>query len=126
MKFVVTEKGITTDLGYGRLHISGDEAGGFRPFQLVVSGIVGCSALVFRRILEKQRISYEEFIIETDLVRNEAEANKIEKISLIFKIKGENLDEKKLKRNLEISRKHCSMIRSVEDSIEIVEELQIL
>lgn len=126
MKYIVTEKDITTDLGYGRLHISGDEAGGFRPFQLVVSGIVGCSALVFRRILEKQRISYEEFIIETDLVRNEAEANKIEKISLIFKIKGENLDEKKLKRNLEISRKHCSMIRSVEDSIEIVEELQIL
>lgn len=126
MKFVVTEKDITTELGYGRLNISGNEAEGFRPFQLIVSGLVGCSALVFRRILEKQRLSFEEFIIETDLVRNEAEANKIEKISLTFKIKGENLDEKKLKRNLELSRKYCSMVRSVEDSIEIVEELQVL
>jgi|SRR5699024_1133914 len=126
MKFVVTEDNISTDLGYGKLNISPNEEEGFRPFQLLVSSLVGCSSIVFRRILEKQRITFEEFTVEADVERNEDEANKLEKVSLTFKIKGDNLDEKKLQRNLEISRKHCSMVRSVEDSIEVVETLQVL
>lgn len=126
MKFIVTEENIKTDLGFGSLQISAKDEEGFRPFQLLVSSVVGCSALVFRRILEKQRTKFDELIIEAEVERDEAEANRIRKISLIFKIKGENLDEKRLQRSLELSRKHCSMVRSVEDSIEIVESLQVL
>lgn len=126
MKFTVTEKDIRTDLAFGSLAISGNDEEGFRPFQLLVSSIVGCSALVFRRILEKQRTKFEEIVIEAEVERAEEEANKITKISLTFKIKGEDLDEKRLQRSLDLSRKHCSMVRSVEDSIEIVENLEVM
>ncbi|HLS36504.1 MAG TPA: OsmC family protein [Bacillota bacterium] len=126
MKFVITEKEITSELPYGTLNISSEEEEGFRPFQLLVSAVAGCSGLVFRRILMKQRLDIEYFTIEAKVERNEKEASRIEKIDLIFSIKGNDLDERKLERNLSITRKHCSMVRSVEDSIEITERLKII
>lgn len=125
MKFVITDREIKTEVGYGTLTISANEEEGFRPYQLLVASIAGCSASVFRTILHKQRIDFDEFIIEADVSRNEKEANRVEKIALTFKIKGNNLDEKKMERNLAITRKHCSMVRSVENSIEIVEKLEL-
>src|SRR5690625_7858196 len=87
MKFVITEKEITSELPYGTLNISSEEEEGFRPFQLLVSAVAGCSGLVFRRILMKQRLDIEYFTIEAKVERNEKEASRIEKIDLIFSIK---------------------------------------
>lgn len=112
--------------GYGNLHISPDDTKGFRPFQLMVASIAGCSAGVFHKILVKQRINLEDFSVEADVERNEDEANRIEKISLHFKVTGTDLNEKKLQRNLEISRKNCSMVQSVQGSIEVEEKLTII
>lgn len=125
MKFVVTDEEIKTDLPYGTLNISSSEEKGFRPFQLLVSSIAGCSALVLQRIFKKQRLTIDMFTIEAIVERNEARADRIEKIHLIYTIKGNSLDEEKMLRNLDLARRHCSMIRSVEDSIEIVETLQL-
>lgn len=51
MKFQLTKNGFQTNFNYGTLHISGDENKGFRPYQLMVSSIVGCSGSVFRKRL---------------------------------------------------------------------------
>lgn len=112
-------------LQFGNLVISGDEQYGYRPYELLISSIAGCSGLVFKRIVTKQRLEIESLVIEAEVERNKNEANRVEKITLHFKVRGQNLNEKKLQRNLEISRKHCAMIRSVENSIEIVEQLSI-
>lgn len=114
------------DLAFGPLTISGDEASGIRPFQLLISSIAGCSGLVFKKIIDKQRMDIADLTITADVTRDEADANKIIQIRLLFKVTGKDLNEKKLQRNLKLSRKNCSMIRSVEDSIEIVEELVII
>lgn len=45
---------------------------------------------------------------------------------LTFTVKGKQLNEKKLQRNLEITRRYCSMVRSVEESIDVVEKLTIV
>ncbi|MBM7572425.1 OsmC family protein [Aquibacillus albus] len=126
MRFYLKESGIRTSFPFGELDISGDEALGFRPFQLMVASIAGCSANVFRKILEKQRIEVEDITVEAEIDRNVDEANKIEKIHLHFIIKGKRLDDDKLYKNLEVSRKNCSMIRSVENSIEITETLETI
>lgn len=55
MKFTVTDEKITSELPAGELTISGDENEGFRPFQLMVSSLAGCSSLVYKRILAKQK-----------------------------------------------------------------------
>ncbi|APC47236.1 OsmC family protein [Virgibacillus halodenitrificans] len=126
MKLVMKENGLRTELEYGVLDISGNEEYGFRPYQLMVASIAGCSGSVFRKILEKQRTEIDDMQITAEVERNPEEANRIEKITLNFKVQGKNLDPAKLQKNLEISRKNCSMVRSVEGSIQIEEKIETI
>lgn len=116
----------TNSFNYGTLNISPDDTKGYRPFQLLVASIASCSGSVFHKILTKQRTKYDHLSIDAEVDRNEEKANRVEKITLHFIIEGKDLNEQKLQRNLEISRKHCSMVQSVQDSIEIVENITVI
>ena len=124
MQLFLKKSGFNVDLPYGALDISGDEEYGFRPFQLMVCSIAGCSGNVFRKILEKQRVDFDDLVVNAEAERNPDEANRIEKITLHFIVKGRNLDDDKLYKNLEVAKRNCSMIRSVENSIVIEESLE--
>jgi len=118
--------GMRTELGYGELNVSGDEEHGFRPFQLMVSSIVGCSSGVFRKILEKQRVTIEDLQVQVKVERNPDEANRIEKMKINYIIKGRHLDQDKLYKSLNIARKNCAMVQTVEDSIDIEETIETI
>lgn len=118
--------GFTTKTDFGELHIAGDEAYGFRPFQLMVASIAVCSGGVLRKILAKKRIEVEDITIDTKVDRNEAEANKIEKIYIHYRIKGENLKENKIQQSIELASKNCPMAQSVKGSIEIEETFELI
>ncbi|MFD2629391.1 OsmC family protein [Oceanobacillus kapialis] len=123
MEFHLKENGMRVELPYGELDVSGNEEFGYRPFQLMVASIAGCSASVFRKILEKQRTEIVDLQINAEVERNPEEANRIEKIVLHYVVKGRRLDPEKLYKNLEIARRNCSMVRSVENSITIEEQI---
>ncbi|MBU5468173.1 OsmC family protein [Virgibacillus sp. MSJ-26] len=118
--------GMRTELGYGELNVSGDEEHGFRPFQLMVSSIVGCSSGVFRKILEKQRVTIEDLQVQVKVERNQDEANRIEKMTINYIIKGRHLDQDKLYKSLNIARKNCAMVQTVENSIDIEETIETI
>nr|WP_289038741.1 OsmC family protein [uncultured Allobacillus sp.] len=126
MKFTVTEEKITSELPAGELTISGDENEGFRPFQLMVSSLAGCSSLVYKRILAKQKVEWDEMTVEADVTRSEDEVNRIEKVTLLFKVKGKDLNPKKLQKSLEIASKNCSMVQSVVPTIDVEEKVEIV
>ncbi len=119
------ETGFTADFDYGTLHISGDEQFGFRPYQLLVSSVAVCSGGVLRQILDKKRMNYEDIKINADVTRNQEEANRVEKIHLHFTLYGD-LDEKKVERALELTKKHCSMAQSVIGSIDLEESFEVV
>ncbi|MFS0862566.1 OsmC family protein [Fredinandcohnia sp. 179-A 10B2 NHS] len=120
------EVGFYTDLEYGQLHVAGDEEYGFRPYQLLVASIVVCSGGTLRKILEKKRLKVEDITIKTAVERNEAEANRVEKISIHYIIKGKELTDHKVQQSIEIAHKNCSMAQSVKGSIEINETFEII
>jgi putative redox protein len=126
MEFKMQEGGFYSDLAYGKLEVSGNEEYGFRPFQLLVSSVAVCSGGVLRKVLEKMRIKFDDIQIKADIVRNEDEANRVEEISLHFTIKGEKLDEKKIEKAMKLTRKNCSMVQSVQDSIKIEETFELI
>ncbi|MDZ5473537.1 OsmC family protein [Bacillus sp. 31A1R] len=126
MEFKMKEVGFFTETANGRLNISGDEQHGFRPYQLLVSSIAVCSGGVLRTILGKMRLNYEDISISADVQRNEAEANKVERIHLHFKITGTDLDENKIHKAMELTKKNCSMVQSVIGSIEVEETFEIV
>ncbi|GEN53530.1 OsmC family protein [Halobacillus faecis] len=126
MDFYLKENGVRTSFEYGQMNISGDETFGFRPYQLMVASIAGCSIGVFRKILDKQRTDYEDIKVTAEVERNPDEANRIEKIHLHYVIKGYHLNQDKLLKNLDISQKNCSMVQSVKNSIEVEETLECI
>lgn len=120
------ETGFTAQLPYGELHIAGEEEYGFRPYQLMVSSIAVCSGGVLRKILKKKRLEVEDMTIQTEVVRNEEKANRIEKIHIHYVIKGNNLPKEKVGQSLELARKNCPMVQSVVGSIEVTESFELI
>ncbi|KIL47151.1 OsmC family protein [Jeotgalibacillus campisalis] len=126
MKFTMKEQGFTSELPYGSLDVSGNEEYGFRPYQLLTASIAVCSGGVLRSVLNKMRLPFEDIAIEAEVERNEALANRVEKIHVHFIITASDIDEKKVHKALELTRKNCSMVQSVLDSIEVTETFEII
>ncbi|ANU26035.1 OsmC family protein [Planococcus versutus] len=125
MNFSMSENGFTGHLPFGDLQISSNEEYGFRPYQLLISSLAVCSGGVMRKVLDKMRMSFEDIQIEVkEVVRNDEEAGRVEKVHLHFIITGA-IKEEKMPRIMELMRKNCSMVQSVKDSIEIVETFEI-
>lgn len=118
--------GFYTETSFGRLEIAGDDAHGFRPYQLLVSSIAVCSGGVLRKVLEKMRMEITDIHIHADAERIEEEANRVSRIHVHFRIEGENLDEKKIEKAMVLTRKNCSMVQSVLGSIEVEETFEII
>ncbi|MFD1031381.1 OsmC family protein [Metaplanococcus flavidus] len=126
MKFFMTENGFSGDLPFGELAVSTNEEQGFRPYQLLIASLAVCSAGVMRKILEKQRMPAEDIQVDVkEIVRIDEEAGRVSKVHLHFLIKGK-IDDSKMPRVVELTRKNCSMVRSVENSIEIVETYELV
>lgn len=126
MQFTMEENGFVTETEYGELHISPDDGHGFRPFQLMVASVVGCSASVLRKVLVKMRLDFSDIKASVQVERNEAEVNRIEKLHLHFVIQGENLRREKVEKAVAVARKNCSMLQSVQGSIEIEETFELV
>ncbi|OLN23599.1 osmotically inducible protein C [Domibacillus antri] len=125
MEFKMKEGGFTAEFPFGKLDISGDDQYGFRPYQLLVSSVAVCSGGVLRKIFEKQRMDIEDITIQTNVTRNPDAANRVEKISVHFIIKGKGLKEEKVKKALELARKNCAMVQSVTPAIEVEETFEL-
>ncbi|WP_246943021.1 OsmC family protein [Bacillus pinisoli] len=126
MKFEMKEVGFKTNLEYGELHVAGNEEYGFRPYQLMVASIAVCSGGVLRTILSKKKIVIEDMSLSADVVRNEQEANRIEKIMIHYTIKGNNLDSTQIEKAIHLASKNCPMAQSVKGSIEIEETFELI
>jgi putative redox protein len=125
MEFLMKEAGFYTTTEYGDLHIAGDDVNGFRPYQLLVSSIIGCSGSVLRQILMKKRIEIEDIAITAQVERNKVNANRIDKIHIHYRIKGENLHYDKILKSVELASKICPMAQAVKGNILIEETFEL-
>ncbi|MBM7717060.1 putative OsmC-like protein [Bacillus thermophilus] len=126
MEFKMKTEGFHIELPYGRLDISGNEENGFRPYQLLISSLAVCSGGILRTILTKMRLKVDDIRIIADAERNPKIANRIEKVSLHFKIKGSHLSDEKIAKALELTTKNCAMVQSMIDSIEVCKTYEII
>ncbi len=126
MEFQFKDGAFSGDLPFGKLNVSGDDSKGFRPYQLLTSSIGVCSAGVLLQILTKMRMELEDVKVRLKPERNEEEANRIETINIHFIIKGKDLDEEKIKKVMPLVDKHCSMIQSVKDAINIKKTYEVI
>ncbi|MEK4565865.1 OsmC family protein [Alkalihalobacillus sp. FSL R5-0424] len=125
MDFQMTEHGFTLTTSFDTLHVSGNEDYGFRPYQLLVSSIAVCSGGVFRKILKKKRISYDDIVLSADVIRNADGVNEVTDVALHFVITGTDVPESTIQKALDLATKNCPIVQSVNKSIRVTETFSL-
>ena len=87
----------------------GGENQGARPMEMFLLGIGGCSSFDVTQMLQKGRQQISDCEVEVVAERADSIPAVFTKIHLNFKIKGENIDEHKVARAIQLSaEKYCS------------------
>ncbi|MDA8273111.1 MAG: OsmC family protein [Deltaproteobacteria bacterium] len=100
--------------GYSVLLDTSKEAGGndegIKPTDLILAGLAGCSSMDIVSILKKKRQNITDYRVNVTGERAETHPRVFTKISIIYEIKGKNIDEQAVKRAIELSKdKYCSV-----------------
>jgi uncharacterized OsmC-like protein len=120
------DNGFTMKTDFGELEVATDSEYGFRPYQLMIASIAGCSLAALKLVLGKMRTNFTDVEVDIHVERNESKVNRIEKIKMNFRVSGEQLQQKKIEKAGNIARKNCSMVQSVQDSIDVEETYEIV
>jgi putative redox protein len=87
----------------------GGENLGARPMELLLLGLGGCTTVDVVSTLKKLRHNVDDCEVEIDSIRAENHPKVFTKIHLKFLLKGDNLDNKKIKKAIDLSaEKYCS------------------
>ncbi|CAM3905298.1 OsmC family protein [Mesobacillus thioparans] len=120
MQFTYYNEKLIGEMEYGFLPISPNAELGYRPMELFVSSLTGCSTAVLANILVKKRIDYKRIDVNVSAVRNPDEANRIERLTFEAAVQTDSLDkEKQAEKMSALVLKNCGMIQSVIGSIDI-------
>ena len=105
----------------------GGENKGFRPMQLLLAAIGGCSTIDIVGILQKQRQPLEDIRITVDGEREpNVEPSLFQTIHVHYVLKG-NLDEEKVRRAVDLSmQKYCSVAKTLEKTATITYDFEIV
>ncbi|VEF46529.1 OsmC-like protein [Bacillus freudenreichii] len=120
MEFTIENNHIKGSLGFGEIAVAPNETDGYRPYELFVSSLAGCSGSLLRTILTKRRITFENIKMEVTAVRNPDEANRIEKLSFSARVYTEDpFTPQQAEKMAHLVVKNCGMIQSVIQSIDV-------
>jgi putative redox protein len=125
MEFTYYNGKLIGQLEYGFLPISPNIEMGYRPMELFVSSLTGCSTSVLANILVKKRIDYKRIDVEVSAVRNSEEANRIEQLTFNVAVQTDTEDKQKQAEKIAgLVLKNCGMIQSVIGSIDIQYQIE--
>lgn len=120
MNFTFNHGKAEANLEYGNISISPNKDLGFRPYELFISSLVGCSSYVLGSILTKRRVCFDQINIHVSSERNSEKANRIEQITIMTEVITESQISDVLSKKLaDLVIKNCGMIQSVIECIDI-------
>jgi putative redox protein len=120
MEFTYYNEKLIGQLEYGFLPISPNTEMGYRPMELFVSSLTGCSTSVLANILTKMRIDYKRIDVQVSATRNPEEGIRIEQLIFNVSVQTDTIDKADQAEKLAgLVLKNCGMIQSVIGSIDI-------
>ena len=82
---------------------------GFRPMEMMLMGLAGCSAFDVVLILKRSREDITDCVVDVDGDRAETDPKVFTRVRMHYIITGRNLDAKKVERAVKLSEeKYCS------------------
>lgn len=105
----------------------GGENLGARPMEVVLMSLAGCSSIDVISILKKMKQKVTDYDVEVTAERDtDAVPSIFTKIHMKFIVKGDNLEEEKVKRAAQLSaEKYCSVSKILEPTAEITWDVEV-
>jgi putative redox protein len=104
----------------------GGQRKGPKPKPLMMVALAGCTGMDIVSLLQKMRVEYDELDIFVEGELSEEHPKKFQRMIVIFKLKGENIDRKKVEKAIDLSKeKYCGVSASYKEAMEIDYRLEI-
>jgi putative redox protein len=120
------DNGYTFSIGASK-GIGGDESG-FRPMQVMLASLGGCSGIDVINILKKSRVDFDAVDVEVEGDRAQGvEPSPFTRVKLTFKVTGRAVEPAKVEKAVKLSvEKYCSAIASLNPGIGIETAVEII
>lgn len=106
---------------------AGGEESGFKPTELLLYSVAGCTGIDVVRILEKQRQKLSSLEIEIKAHQRDEYPKPFHTVEVKYIAKGTDLDEKKLAKAIELSEsKFCVVSQTIQSEAEVTTSFEIL
>ena len=100
---------------------------GIRPMEMLILGLGGCTSFDVVSILRKSRQALVDCEVEIEAERATEVPKVFTRIHLHFIVKGNQLDEKKVAKAIELSaEKYCSASKMLEKTATITHDFEIV
>lgn len=98
----------------------GGEGGGFKPTEMVMIGLAGCTAMDVISILQKKQQEVSGFEVSVRSTRRDDHPRAFTSAEVHYQVSGQQLDEAAVRRAIELSAgKYCSVSATLEKAIPI-------
>ena len=108
---------------------AGGTENGYKPTELVMFGLAGCTGVDVVKILEKMRQKLTGMEVEVKATQPDEYPKPFNKIEIKFILRGQGLDKAKVEQAIELSEeKYCAVsltmkgVANIKTSYEIIEE----
>ena len=106
---------------------AGGQEDGYKPTELLLFGIAGCTGIDIVRILQKQRQEVTGIDIELAAHQNDTYPKPFHTIEVKYKFRGRNLDEKRVAQAIELSEsKYCVVSQTVTYPGKVVTSFEVI
>jgi putative redox protein len=99
---------------------------GSRPKELILMGLIGCTAMDVVSLLKKMRVDFNDFSVSAEAELTDEHPKVFTSIHINYKISGE-VEEKKLKKAIELSQnRYCGVTAMLQKAVPISYSYQIV
>ena len=106
---------------------SGGENEGFRPTELLLVGLAGCTAMDVISILQKKRQQVSAFEVKADGERAETDPRRFTRFTVAYIVTGKKIDAAAVERAVELSEtKYCSVMATLRFAGSVERKITIL
>ena len=126
LKLSEKEHTYTAQTSYGELLVG---ESGYSPMELLLVALAGCSGVDISHILKKKRQEVKDIQIEVIGLRRDEHPRVYEKIEIVYRVYGKNLDKKAVETAIRLSlEKYCSVhamlskSSNIEAGFEVIDE----
>ena len=106
---------------------AGGENDGFRPTELVLVALAGCTAMDVISILQKKRAVVTAFEVKTHGKRAEEHPRGFTSFTVEYVVTGRNIDPAAVERAIELSEtKYCSVMATLRSAGPIERKIRIV